>query len=93
MGKSMKEMKKKLMKNAKFQKEYDILEEEFAVVHALIEARTRARLTQQEVAERMGTTQSAIARMESGSGFPSMTSIKKYAEATNSKIKINLIAA
>ena len=93
MGKSMSEMKKRLMKNPKFQKEYEDLEEEFALVHALIKARTRAGLTQQQVAERMGTTQSSVARMESGSGFPSLTSIKKYAEATDSKIDINLIPA
>ena len=93
MGKSMSEMKKRLMKNPKFQKEYEALEDEFALVHALIKARTRAGLTQQQVAERMGTTQSAVARMESGRGFPSLTSIKKYAEATESKIDINLILA
>ncbi|MEA3358033.1 MAG: helix-turn-helix transcriptional regulator [Thermodesulfobacteriota bacterium] len=58
-----------------------------------MEARTRAGLTQQQVAERMGTTQSAVARMESGNGFSGMTSIKKYAKATDSKIYINLIPA
>ncbi len=45
---------------------YDSLEEEFALIDTLLRARKRARLTQAEVASRMGTTESAVSRLESG---------------------------
>ncbi len=49
---------------------YDALEEEFALAHALIEARAHADMTQAQVAETMGTTQAVIARLESGRTMP-----------------------
>lgn len=52
------------MKDPKFRREYEALEEEFSLVAALIEARTRAGLTQKQVARRMKTTQAVIARLE-----------------------------
>ena len=54
------------MKNPAFKAEYDALEDEFSLARELIEARTRAGLSQAELAQHMGTTQSAIARLESG---------------------------
>ena len=59
------------MKDSKYHREYEALEEEFSLVAALIEARTRAGLTQEEVAHRMKTTQAMIARLESGGSKPS----------------------
>ena len=55
-------------KDPEFVREYDALEEEFALATALIKARADAGLTQEELAQRMGTTQSAIARAEEGNG-------------------------
>jgi DNA-binding XRE family transcriptional regulator len=69
---------------------YQDQEEEFNIARELIQARTRIGLTQEEVARRMGTTQSAVARMESGKPLPSLRSLKRYAQATGSKIKISL---
>ena len=69
---------------------YQDQEEEFNIARELIQARTRIGLTQEEVARRMGTTQSAVARMESGKPMPSIRSLKKYAQATGSKVKISL---
>lgn len=91
MGKKFNEKKKELMKNSEFRKEYNNLEPEFTIARALIEARARSGLTQQEVAKRMGTTQSAVARLERGHPLPSITSLKKYASATNSKLNISLV--
>ena len=69
---------------------YDALEEEFALANALIGARNSANLTQEELAIRMGTSQSAIARLESGRTMPSTRTLRKLAEATGTKLRIVL---
>jgi ribosome-binding protein aMBF1 (putative translation factor) len=69
---------------------YDALEEEFALANALIGARAQANLTQEDLAERMGTSQSAIARLESGRVMPSTRTLRKLAEATGTKLRIVL---
>ena len=84
--------KRKQLKNPAFKKEYDALEEEFALASTLIGARARAKLSQEEVARRMGTSQSAVARMESGRTLPSTTSLVKYAKAVGHKVEIKLKA-
>ena len=78
------------MKKPAFKREYDALEEEFALARELIGARARARLTQEQVARRMGTSQSAVARMESGRKMPSTTSLQKYAKAVGHHVRIKL---
>jgi predicted transcriptional regulator len=82
------DLHKKWMKDAKYRREYKALEEEFSLVDALIEARTRAGLTQQQVAHRMKTTQAVIARLEGGGSRPSTRTLERYAEATGSRLKI-----
>ena len=79
-----------LLNDPEYAKHFQNLEEEFNIARELIQARTRIGLTQEEVAKRMGTTQSAVARMESGKPLPSLRSLKRYAQATGSKIKISL---
>ena len=74
----------------KFVDEYNALEEEFALAATLIEARTRANLTQQQVADRMGTTQAAVARLESGH-LPSTRTLERYAKATGHRLSIALV--
>ena len=76
-------------KDPEFVREYDALEEEFALATALIGARAQAGLTQAELAERMGTTQSAIARMEGGKAKPSTTTLAKLAKATGTKLRVS----
>lgn len=71
--------------DSEFVKEYDALEEEFALANALI--RARADLSQAELAKRMGTSQSAIARLESGRSRPSTRTLRKFAEATGMKLR------
>ena len=66
MGVPLKSIAKRWMKEPGFKKGYDALEEEFSLASQLIEARSRAGLTQAEVAVRMGTSQSTVARLESG---------------------------
>src|SRR3954453_18508287 len=83
-------LKKRLMKNPKFRKEYERVDAEFSIVEALINARTVAKLSQAEVAKRIGTTQSAIARLEAGNTKPTIPTLRRYAEATGKKLRIEL---
>ena len=94
MGQRMKlaELKEELSKDLGFVREYEALATQFMVMRALMAARRKARLSQAEVVERMGTTQSSIARMESGKGSVTIDSIQKYAKATGQKIKLEFAA-
>jgi ribosome-binding protein aMBF1 (putative translation factor) len=76
------------LKDPEHRAAYDALEEEFALAHALIEARAKADMTQEEVAVAMGTTQAVIARLESGRTMPSTRTLKRYAAATRTKLRI-----
>ena len=63
---NFREVLKEELKNPEFKAQYDALEDEYKAIEALIDARNEAGLTQSEVAKRMGITQSAVARIESG---------------------------
>ena len=82
------ELHERWSRDADYRKAYEGLGPEFEVAHALIEARTRAGFTQAELAARMKTTQSAVARMESGRVPPSMRTLKKVARATGTRLRI-----
>ena len=77
------------MQDKTYQEAYDALEDEFALAAALIEARSRAGLTQGELAERMHTTQSVVARLEGGHIMPTTRTLEKIAKATGSRLKIS----
>lgn len=64
---------------------YDALADEFAVAHELIAARLRAGLSQAEVAERMGTSQSVVTRLESGRHPPSTRTLQRFAQAVGGR--------
>ena len=89
----MEEIEKKWLSNPEFKREYDALAPEFEIAAELLRARKRARLSQDEFAERMGTSQSAVARLESGQTLPSTKALLRFAEATGSKIELRLSAA
>ena len=76
-------------KNSEYVAAYDALEEEFALASALIAARADAELTQEQVAARMGTTQAVIARLESGRVMPSTRTLKRFADATGTQLRIS----
>jgi DNA-binding XRE family transcriptional regulator len=87
---------KAFLKNAQksegFSKAYNDLEEEYTLVREMLSARSKSGLTQEAVAELMGTTKSAVSRLESaGKHSPSMTTLKKYAQAVGCDLKIKLI--
>ena len=83
-------IRKKLLADPEVVKEYEAHKTEFAVACALIKARIDAKMTQAEVAEKMHTSQSQIARLESGSHYPSLQTIHKYARAINHTILIEI---
>lgn len=85
------DLKKRWMKDPEFQSAYEEADVEYRVVEALIEARSRARLSQTELAKRIGTTQSAVARLESGQISPTISTLKRYAAATGSRLVVDML--
>ena len=83
---------KKARKRQGFSEAYDSLEEEYALVREMLTARSRSALTQEAVAELMGTTKSAVSRLESaGKHAPSITTLKKYARAVGCDLEVRLV--
>ena len=73
--------------------QFDQLDEEYGLLDEFLKARSEQGLTQAQVAEKIGTTQSAVARMESGRGnhSPSLATLSRYAEALGCKLEVKLI--
>ena len=90
---ALKELRERLMEDPAFQEEYERADDEFALIEALVRARTAAKLTQVELARRLGTTQSAIARLEGGRVSPSFTTLRRYAAATGTRLTVKLVQA
>ncbi len=86
-------LKRQMLADPEARAEYDKLGPEFEIAGELIAARKRAQLSQAELADRMGTTQSAIARLESGRKMPMMRTVQRYAEATGSRVRLTLVRA
>lgn len=87
------EMEKEWLSDPEFIKSKKA-EEEFRTFDMILSARNKAGLTQEEVAKRMGTTQSAVARLESGLAkgkWPSMNSLQRYAKALGKKLEFRFI--
>lgn len=84
------------LENAKarkgFTEEYEALALEYELANQLLRARARAGLTQDAVAERMGTTKSAISRLEAaGKHTPSLGTLKRYAQAVGCELRVRLV--
>ena len=90
--KTLKDLKAQMLENPAIRAEYDAQAEDFAAARELIAARARAGLTQSEVAQRMGTTQSAVARLEGGKAAPSIRSLQRYAQAIGCRLALKLEA-
>jgi ribosome-binding protein aMBF1 (putative translation factor) len=88
----VKDLHTKWMKKADYRAEYEGLEEEFSLIGALIEVRSRAGLTQAQLAERMKTTQAVVARLESGKFKPSTRTLERVAHATGTKLQIRFVS-
>ncbi|GHV05974.1 transcriptional regulator [Campylobacterota bacterium] len=70
--------------------EYDALEAEYQVMQMAIAARTKCKLTQQELARKIGTSQANISKLERGELNPSIAFLKRFAEACDMRLSITI---
>ena len=93
MANNLKQFKARALARTDVKKAYDELAEEFAFLDEVLKARIESGLTQAEVAARVGTTQSAIARLESAESkhSPSIATLQKYAKALGYKVEVRLV--
>ncbi len=83
---------RKALKRKEFRKAYEELEEEYALTREMLAARSRFGLTQEAVAELMGSTKSAVSRLETARKHsPSLATLKKYAQAVGCHLEIKLV--
>lgn len=88
--KPLKQLKSELLKDRATRDAYDALAAEFETARELVAARASAGLTQAEVASRMGTTQSTVARLESGKRPPSLRTVQRYAQAVGCRAVVRI---
>ena len=88
--KTYKQFKKEALKNKDVKNAYDELELEFSLIEKLMEERIKKGVTQKELAEKIGTKQSAVSRFESGRGNPTFSFMVKISDALGKKIKISV---
>ena len=88
-----KQLRAKALRRSDVKAEFEKAGEEFALLDEFLKARAERGLTQAQVAERIGTTQSAVARLESGRGrhSPSLATLSRYAEALGCKLEVRLV--
>ena len=89
----LKDLKTRLMEDPEFREEYARIDDGYALIETLVRARTSANLTQAELARRLGTTQSAVARLEGGRVSPSLSTLRRYARATGTRLTVGLVPA
>ena len=82
------QFKKKLLAKPGVKKAYEDLQPEFAIVNAIIEARIKNKISQEELAKRMGTGQAVISRLETANASPSLALIKRLADALHLKVSL-----
>ena len=88
----VRELHREWMKKPEYREAHTALAPEFALARAVIQARVTAGLTQEQLAQRMYTTQSVIARLESGRTRPSTHTLERLATATGTRLKISFEA-
>lgn len=91
MAKTLNAFKAELLAKKGVREAYENLAPEYAVARAVIEARTNRGLTQAQLAERMNTSQSYIARLENGTVLPTMKTFLRVAKATDTQVRFELV--
>lgn len=84
------QLKTQLLKDTEIKRAYDALEPEFALIETLMQKRIEKGLTQKQIAEKIGTRQSAISRLESGSYNPTLSFLQKIADALGARLQLSL---
>ena len=79
------------LKDPDFKKEWDSLEPDFIIFHALIDARESAGLTQSELAKKTGIAQGDISKIENGNANPSLRTLKRLAEGMGKRLRIEFV--
>ncbi|MCC8079303.1 MAG: helix-turn-helix domain-containing protein [Oscillospiraceae bacterium] len=82
------EFKREALKNPSVKAEYDVLEPEFSLIRAMLDARREAGLTQKQLSERTGISQSDISKFETGNGNPSLKTLQRLAAGMGMRVKI-----
>jgi len=88
--KDWEDLKRELLKDPEYKKAYDDLELEYSIIAQVIQKRLEKGLSQKQLAEKIGTKQSAISRLEGGDISPSIAFLEKVAKALGSKLQISL---
>ncbi|TKB54043.1 MAG: helix-turn-helix transcriptional regulator [Nitrospira sp.] len=93
MRNSLKNFKARALARPDVRREYEGLKEEFEILDEILKARAEAGVTQAELAARIGTTQSAVARLETAMGkhSPSIGTLKRYASALGYRLQVRLV--
>ena len=84
------DLHKEWLKDDEYQQEYDKFAAEFSLAKVLIQAREKSGLSQSEIAKRMNTKQSVVARLESANGNPMIKTLSRYAEALGGHLEISI---
>ena len=87
----LQELTSELMKDEEFRREYEALQPEMDITRAIMDARIRAGLTQTELSQKSGISQADISRLENGTRNPSLSLLKRLAEAMNTTLKIEFV--
>ncbi|MCT8343085.1 MULTISPECIES: helix-turn-helix domain-containing protein [Photorhabdus] len=82
-------LKSKALANSDVKAEYDALEPKFELINTLLRIRHAAGLTQNQVAQRMGTKEANISRLEKGNGSPTLKTLLNYAKACNCELRFS----
>lgn len=88
--KSYQQIKQKFLKRKDVRRAYDALGPEFALIEMIIEGRLKRGLTQAQLAQKIGTKQTAIARLESGAYNPTIKFLNKVAKALDAKLSFSI---
>ena len=87
---TLQDLRRESMRDPAFKKAYDALEPKYVLIRALLDARLKRGVTQAELARRAGTTQSAIARFESGTTNPTLDFLSKISTAVGARIEVKV---
>ncbi|MGN1187199.1 MAG: helix-turn-helix domain-containing protein [Lachnospiraceae bacterium] len=87
---SYRDYKEKALQNPEVKAEYDLLQPEYDIIQAMINARVEQNITQKELSARTGITQADISRIENGTRNPSLSMVKKLAEGLGMQLKLEV---